>query len=412
MKKLTAFVIAVAPLFGLAHAAVTQSEVDALKLEKEAAVIKKEKAEAEQAEQQAKIGKLTVEAPKGTGEAAGLNVEAKIVAYNKAVDVATWLAKELKPLLNPKVFTGPDGKEVRRASARIVIFNETELRTIYQARILRSVVSSTSSDVMTFNALDGLASFEKDCKKEATGGMAPLAALDLGLQVLSVFRVDKKLAGTDVTVDDAALANAVVGKLLAEGVPAIRPQLLIAEAMNGSAFDAVAQSPTVSALNEMNAAAATTRATLDDIPRQRSAIEELAKQKTATTHCKEVHQRDLTILTARERSAQALLARVDKVTTTVSAATAEGTTLLEKLALADALATRFADAYVLEVKAVAAGGTLHSAKNWFTTSFSLTGGVVVTYQLLDGTTGTPLAAGTVTSYGGKIKLADLTGSVR
>lgn len=411
MKKLSALIIAAGPLFGPAHAAVTQDEIDALKLEKEAAVIRKEKAEAEQAEQQAKIGKLTVETPKGTGEATGLNVEAKIVAYNEAVDVATWLAKEIKPLLKPKVFTGADGRE-RRVPAHVVIFNEADLRTIYQARILRSVVSSIATDVATYNALDTLDSFEKDCKKAATGGMAPLAALDLGLQVLSVFRVDKKLTGTDVTVDDAALANAVAGRLLAEGITAIRPQLLVAEALNGTGLDAVAQSPTIKDLNRLNAAAATTKATLDDLPRQRSAIEELAKQKGVTAHCKDVHKRDLTALNARERSAQALLARVDKVTTTVSAATAEGTTLLERLALADALATRFNDAYVLDVKAVAAGGTLHSAKNWFTTSFSLTGGVVVTYHLVDGTTGSPLAAGTVTSYGGQVKLADLTGSVK
>lgn len=79
-----------------------------------------------------------------------------------------------------------------------------------------------------------------------------------------------------------------------------------------------------------------------------------------------------------------------------------GMALIQSLVLAERLATNMKGAFLLQVKPIAAGGTTHASTTIFGTSFSFSGGAIVSYVLYkpDGLVAT---AGTVPVFAGLVK---------
>ncbi|MEJ8827209.1 hypothetical protein WKW80_35385 [Variovorax humicola] len=413
----SAFAIACLALASLqVHAEISKEELEALQRERDAAVAKKEITEAEAAQAKARIGTISTELPKGTGEASGLVVEPKILAYN-AVDVlAVHVVAEVE-----KALRTPRTRQVRNADGTlgnpvllrqaVVMFSDKDLYAINQARALRMVMTTLSQEVAVFK-IPQLASDNPGCAAVAAAGAAGLpvlGAIDVGLQLVSLFKTDKKLQGADVTVDDVAFANAVMGQLLAKKIDAARPESFIASAIAAEGFDAIAASPTLATMQTLADKSSNLDIQLTRISDKRDEIKAKATAKP-TPQCANAHRRDLIILDNLEIKGKALKVRADKVMTAASTVNEVGASLIQTMALADAFATRFSDAYVLQAKSIAAGGTINTKKNIFTTSFYASGGAIATYQLLDGSSGLPVAAGNVSFYGGNVNLNDLKGS--
>jgi len=142
---------------------------------------------------------------------------------------------------------------------------------------------------------------------------------------------------------------------------------------------------------------------------RRDAINKLAKTKGISTSCKDLFNADLKTLGKYEAAAKALKTTVDQeLTALMKVDDKTGTTALQALVAAENLATHFkVTPYVLQLKAVAAGGATMTKTNLFTTHFYFSGGAVVSYLLVNGDSGDVVLAGTLPAYGGFIKADQL-----
>lgn len=369
-----------------------------------------EQANAEEA--RAKLGTLdTSVLPKGTGETTSLNVEAKILAYQSVNTVATKIAAKVAAL-SPK-------------PSAIVIYSDKEIGAVQQFRSFqqqaavfhKAVANSAGTGTSGIPALPKLES-DSTCAsltpsapavaaEEAGGGIAPLTVVGTALQLLSIFKTDKKLTGIDVDIADFALATDVAGKLIEQQIAVVYPPTFFLRA-----FSVKPGAPTSVVLSEydvLGADSTNLEAFLGLITARRDTINELAAGKVASASCKNIFARDIAKLSHYESVAKALKAAGDQqLTSLIKIDDKTGITSLQALVAAETFATHFnAAPFVLQLKPIAAGGATLTQTNLFTTHFYFSGGAVVSFLLLDTASGNVVLAGTIPAYGGFVEASQL-----
>lgn len=390
-------------------AAPTQEEVDAAKrtqalaeAEQATAAANKAKAEAESAEARAKLGTLDLsKLSKPSGEAKSLDVEANLLAYASVERISGAIAKSIASVSKGKV---------------IVIYSEKELKLVNQYQTF-IVAASSVSTALSGLAIPALSAEEKECTApESGGGIGVLGALDVASQTWSLFKFDKKLEGTDVTVDSFALAASVMAKLQDAGVSKV---LYLPTYLGGNLGqdNAMTKSASWKVVSDLQTGSLKADALLVNIGKKRDTVKALQDtNKKPTPACKAAYADSLRVLDDLEVRTKSLKGMAEKyvaAATTPDEKTAD--TLLQGMLLAESLKTYVSQnggAYVLQLKPVAAGGTVLTKSNFFSTSFHFSGGAVVSYILTDGQTGAVMSSGTVSNYGGYVEPHELGKALR
>ena len=381
--------------------AATQDEVDNAKLQQQLAEARKATAEAEAAEARAKLGTLdTSKLTKPSGEAKGLTVEGTLLAYAAVDRIAEVVATKVQAVVG---------------ASPVVIYSEKEINALIQSRAFLKNLQMLDS-AMGRIVVPELAADNDKCTEPKSGGagLGVLGSIDVALQVLSLFKVDKKLEGADVTVDSFALASAVLAKLREKGVTTtIYPALYLAGAFDAPPNDAFSKSEIVRLLDGLDLRQAQMDAKLADITRRREKIKARAEDATnkPTAACKAAFAEAQTIYDNLEIRIKAAKVRADKYTTVATTVDEKtGVTLLQFLVQSEQMSKMLPGAYVLQLKPIAAGGTTLTKTSLLTTNFRFSGGAIVSYMLVSGSQGAIAASGTIAEYGGYAKPEDL-GSV-
>jgi hypothetical protein len=382
--------------------AATADQVEEAKRDQAFAEANQKKAEAEAAEQKAKLGTLgTANLPKGTGDATALHIEGTILAYQAIDRIADRIAQRISASL---------GK-----GGAVIIYNEKQLNAVLQANALLAQAKLLNSDMPKVQ-LPPLDSDNPTCTAPLVGGAVPtLTGIDIGLQLVSLFKVDKKLAGMDVAVDDYALAMAVVNsiKTLRPDVRAVYPPSYVPGAFAPAGQDVLGKSLVAAELDTLSKTQAALSKSLAGIAKKKEAIQKRVASKKETPTCAKALADDLVIATSVEATGQMLKTRADKFVAVLTAVDDKtGATLLQSLAVAEAMARDYSGADVLQLKSIAGGGATLTKTNLFTTSFRFSGGAIISFLLMDGSTGEALGSGTVHDYGGFISENELSGGLR
>lgn len=405
---LLAFLLCVVPYRSLY--AQSADDVTAAQRQVAMAQARRDIAQAQADEAKATLGTLdTSGLPKGSGEATSLNVEAKILAYQSVDSVATKIAAKVAAI-KPK-------------PATIVIYSDKELGAVQQFRAFqqqaavfhKAVAGATRTGVSGIPSLPQLES-DNTCVSprapaavaEAGGGIAPLAVVGTALQVLSIFKTDKKVTGIDVDVADFALAADVAGKLIEQNIVVVYPPTFLPGAF--SLKPGAPASVMFKEYDALGADSATLEAFLGLILARRDTINKLAATKGISASCKTIFARDLAKLSQYEAAAKMLKAAVDQeLAFLIKVDEKTGATSLQALVAAETLATHFGvTPYVLQLKPIAAGGATLTKTNLFSTHFYFSGGAVVSFLLLDGASGNVVLADTIPAYGGFVEAGQLS----
>ena len=373
--------------------------------QRDLAQAKRDTAQAQADEAKAKLGSFdTSGLPKGSGEASSLNIEAKILAYQAVDRIADKIA---------------DAVAVKKPSS-VVIYSDNELDAVLQfqafhqqATLLDANAKATAGGSITAPKLPPLTS-DTSCTAAnpapaialdagEAGGGAALPLVGVALQVLSLFKVDKKISGQDVTVTDFALVTKVMGKLIDRNIPVIYPPSYLPGVLAASGSDAFGRSQTMKDLGALTANSAAMDTVGSLVATRRGELDQRAAAKGATAACKALFKSDLAKLTQRETDAKALKATIDQVSGSIMKVDDKtGVSSLLRLVIAETMANRFKSAHILQIMPTAAGGATLAKTNFFNTRFLFSGGAIVSYLLLDGATGATVLAGTVPNYGGFI----------
>jgi hypothetical protein len=395
-KCLAVFMVLVGPpVKGADDALVTE-------LQRQVAIAeaKRKIAEDEAAAAKAKLGAIdTTDLPKGSGSATDLKVEGTIMAYRAADAIAEQIAG---------VLTDP-GLRV----TQIVFFSEQQLNGILkyrafirQANLLQEAIRQVSGDLER----PRLPSLESDnCLQPQPRALAgaPLDTINSALQVLTLFKTDKVISGAEVTLEEFAIAAALVQRLRL-----INPNLAIAyppsfqPGLFTGGADPFDTSAVFTAFQNLMARDITLAEAQKLFARK---VEELKEKiKKASKGCKPLFQQDIELLeglTARATALQTILTQMQAGLLKLDDAT--GASTLQSLYVAEVLAARFSNAHVLQLKPVAAGGATMAKTNIFTTRFYFSGGAVIAYMLFRGDTGDVVASGNVGRYSGFAKEGQL-----
>ena len=383
--------------------AATPEEVDAAKRDKELAEYKRDRDKADAEAAKARLGSIdSSRLSKAEGEATNTRLEGKILAYDAIGRIAGRIADDVAPALQGRT---------------VVIHSDKELNAILQQRAFATNLKNLNQQ-MTSYLLPPLPSDRPDCADVDTaggGGLGPLGSIDVALQVLQLFRSDKKLEGAEFTADEFAVAMAVLPQLRARGVAkVVYPSTYLAGAFAGDGGDLFARSDTVKQLNTLGDNMVRMDGWLAKVAEKKALIAKRSEDRsTLPKACATVFPQDLAILDFHDARIKGMKARGDRF---IAAATTvdekSGASLLQLLASSEKMAADHRGAYVLQLKSIAAGGNTYTKSNAFSTNFRFSGGAIVSYLLVDGDTGTVAASGTFPEYGGYVKSDDMQGFLR
>jgi hypothetical protein len=397
------FVIAMAGSAATAYS----DELSDLKNEKELAELKQAIAEADAATAKAKLGAIdTTDLPKGKGESTDQKIEGTILAYRAIENIADEISNATKIALA--------GSQVKK----VVIYGEKQLNAVMQARALgreaevlrRTIAALTGGDPIQAH-LPKLLSDNGGCAQPLVGTKAfSLEPINAALQVLALFKVDRKIVGQDVTPDDFALSMAVLEKLRS-GQDAVEAAVYSPTYLPGvlasGPEDIFTKSTSLSNVEKLMSDQQGLQSLLAQIAERRDQLNKKLEGKP-TALCKKTYNSDLATLQRLEKNAKAVDAKALRLMDTVTAVDDKtGASAIQQLAFADALATDFDKAYVLQLKAVAAGGATLTKTNLFTTKFYFSGGAIVSYLLFDGSNGVVKSSRTIPYYAGFVPADDL-----
>lgn len=230
-----------------------------------------------------------------------------------------------------------------------------------------------------------------------------IPAIGLGLEALnkivSFFKTDFSIGNLDTTVDDFLLVSTVVGELATKKVTARTPALYNRAAIDTAGTSVLADLRTVTAgraeaqdrlaLADKASTTLAEAAAKETDPGKKKALEEFAKK------FKNMGVRWKSVVTTYDGLFGKLAVADDK-------GTYPAAVIIKESAIADALAEPTTSLLLLKVHK--AGGAYFTQKNLWTAfgkmPFSVAGGVVASFILLQGKTGNVLAAGAVPVHGG------------
>jgi hypothetical protein len=346
-------------------------------------------AEADLAAAKARLGSVTQPLPSGSGTATTLNIEGKILAYRAADKAADQIATAIIPVIkaqeaNKQKIVFLSAKEVANVSL-LQAFNEQA--ALLLAQVPKLVIPSD---------------IPRPCPKPAPPKyraeefIAPGVAIDAGLTLLRLFKTDRTLVGEDVTLDDFAIVALLAGKL--GGYQLVYPPSYFPDAFGSAAAPQVYET-----FNKLLEAQFTVANLQDRIAIKKQEVADRKKQAEKDEACQKILDADAARLDALSSQASVFKDTLTQVNAALTkTADPSGIALIQSLALAERLATNMKGALLLQVKAVAAGGTTHTSTNIFGSSFSFSGGAIVSYVLYT-SSGLVARAGTIPAFAGLFK---------
>lgn len=385
-------------------AAPTPEQVEEAKRIQTVAEARKATAEANAAEARAQLGSLDVsKLTPPAAEAKTLNVEANLLAYGAVRAIADTIAEEIQAKV--------PGKEV-------VIYTEREFTYLEHSRSFSSNLLALDTDMKGVTApvlrSDNVACAparapDKEAGGNVLSGLGPLSSVDAITQVLSLFKVNKHLAGTEVAVDTFALSAAVADALQQREIKTYYPPLLVSSA---ALTMPSARSSVEDALDKVNKGVLD----LDDVLAKVAESQTLlAMRKTANKKpsfdCAKGYAGDEITLAATAARAKLLKDRAAKyIAAALTPDEKTGVTLMQSLISADTIRNKAPKAMLLQLKSISAGGTTLTKTNFFSASFRFSGGAVVAYMLAD-SDGALVMSGLATKYGGFANADDLSAAL-
>lgn len=384
-------------------AAPTAEQVEEAKRILAVAEARKATAEADAAEARAQLGSLdSSKLAPPTAEAKTLNVEANLLAYGAVRALADTIAGEI---------------QAKVGSKRVVIYTDREFTLLEHYKSFNSNLRALQADIMRVTA-PALRSDNVACAparaldEEAGGGLSglgPLGSADAVAQMLSLFKVNKQLVGTEVTVDAFALSAAVAEALQQKQIAAYYPPLVVSSAaLTGPS----AQSSVEKALEQVNQGSLYLDTVLAKVAEGKTTVAmRKAANKKPSVGCANAYTGDEAALAAVAARAQMLKDRAAKyVAVAVTPDEKTGITLMHSLVAAETIRDKASNAMLLQLKPISAGGTTLTKTNFFSASFRFSGGAVVAYMLAD-SDGNLVKSGLATKYGGFANAKDLSAAL-
>jgi len=348
---------------------------------------RKATAEADLAAAKARFGEVTQPLPTGAGTATNLNIEGKILAYRAADKAADQIAAAIRTAL------------AGQTPSRIVFLSVKEVTNIALLQAFDQQATLLLDQVSQLQIPGGI---PRPCPEGGAEGPRALAlappgvAIDAALTLLRLFKTDRTLVGEDVTLDDFAIVALLVGKL--NGIDIVYPPSYFPDAFGSGVVAAVYDK-----FNKLAQAQSTVANVQDRIAAKKQEIADRKTQAGKDKACAAMLDADAARLEEFANKVSVFKEALSEVNTALTKTSDQsGMALIQSLVLAERLATRMQGAFLLQVKPIAAGGTTHTSTNIFGTSFSFSGGAIVSYVLYrpDGIVAT---AGTVPVFAGLFK---------
>lgn len=403
------------------HAAPSQADVDEATLAKDywaarqaEAESRQKIAEAEAAVAKAKLGSLDLSKLKEAGiEAKALNVEGKILSYQAVDRIAKVIADDVANHAKPPAAVAAGAVAPIRA---IVIVNDKVINAVQQSRSFKAAAGQLSKAINEV-VVPVLAADNPTCDQpaEGGGGLGVLGGIDVLLQVAQIFKVDRSLEGSDVTIDDFALASSVLAKLK----PKHAADVVLASSYLPHGLRATAPAPVPGSLakqlDDLTDGQIKLEQRMVEISRRR---DKLAARESDTVvklpdACKKPFDDARRTYASLETLSKSLKERSQSLLAAATAIDAtSGAPVLQSMLQAEALATIYSGAYLLHLRPIAGGGTSYTKSNLLWSSVGVGGGGVVAYLLTGGADGAAVTAGTVSEYGGFVQPEDLSAFIK
>jgi hypothetical protein len=319
-----------------------------------------------------KLGTLdTTNLPKGTATVADMNLEANLRAYAAASRSIDLIAANVATVL---------GKE-----KSVVLATDTQLQALNQYRSFlaqldqlqkraQEVLSATPPELKDPCAKDSPAA------AMAAGISTAIVAINSMLSFAALFKKDIDLKGKDITLNEFALMTLMLQSLKDKGITPIYPAAYYL-LPPGSAEETALEKKwdeLFAYKQQLSERAQAYAADFDDLPAPANPDAECKKKIAA--------------LKARVDAYLAGLAAagkaIDDVGATLTKQDAQsGLTLLSTYLVSERVEKAIGAAPVLQLKAIAAGGSTQIVKSAFSSKVSFGGGSIISYQLFaqDGT---------------------------
>ena len=397
-------------------AATTQEEVDEAKRTQDLWAARQAAAEARQAiakadadAAKARLGTLDLSKfSKPDAEAKTLNVEGKILSYQAVDRIAAVIAGDVAP----RVAAAAASATAAASAPAVVLIDDKALNAVQQARSFKHGATVLAKAVTDLR-VPTLAADDDQCKPPASGGagLGVLGGIDVALQIAQVFKIDRSLEGTDVTIDDFALAATVMARLKAAKVGRV---VLASTFLPNGLDDGAQASELMKQLDTLTDAQVTLDTRVAEIARRREKLQ--AREADTVVKlppaCKAAFDDARRTYTALETRAKSLKDRADHFLTAATATDDKtGAPVLQSMLQGEALATTFRGGYLLHLKPIAGGGTTYTKKNLLWSSVGVGGGAIVAYVLTGGPVGDLITSGAVTEYGGFVQPEELGGFI-
>jgi hypothetical protein len=332
-----------------------------------------------------KVGTLdTTNLPKGTAAVTDMNLEGTIRAYaaaKKSIDeIAAEVAKNVK------------------AGASIVVATDAQLQSLNQYRSFLAQIEQLKKQ--TDGVLSATAPSLKDpCAKKspvmsAAAVSTAFVAINSMLSLASLFKKDIELKGKDVTLNDFAMMTMVLKALQGKSLKPIYPAAYYLLPPGSAAGQPLTKWDELFAYKKkLNDHADTYTAQYETLP-DHSSADAVCKKKLASLKAQ---------VDAYLAGLSAAGKAIDDVGATLTKQEAQsGLTLISAYLVSERIEKAIGTAPVLQVKAVAAGGSSQTAKGAFSTKISFSGGSILSYQLFN-QDGTLVIADTIPWYAGFIE---------
>ena len=367
--------------------------VDAAKAAKDVADAQKAQADAELAALKAKIGEVPSSGISGSVklEQGAASLETALLAARATVTASEKIAKATAHFAS----CSPDKKVLVFAAGDVPDFQATTGFIAQRAIVLQSLTDAVSQS-------DEAKKAEPTPRTESLAGVG--IALEAVTKLLGFFKSDFEIRGTDVAADHHFLAKAVAGELLNQ-CRDTKPVVLLKGAFNPSPVAAVG-SIFKNELGSLTFQRDKAAAALLERERDASTLQTDLSKITGDTVQDKENKRRLSERQKRHQGAadklKAALAAYDTLVSKLASPDANVAAMIRELDIWNVL--NEPSSLLLIVKMDKAGGSNYVEKNLWTSlgkmPFKVMGGVIASYTLFQGKTGTVLASGVVPVHGG------------
>lgn len=373
--------------------------VASAKVAKEVAEAETALAEARLATFKAKYGGVpdtSIAGDMALGDKAG-TLEMTLLSHRALADAAKTIAEAVLAKLTTPHATGAnsvDGKSIT-LPIKLYLYPLAQLpnfQAVANFAVQRDAVM-VALDQASMAAKSAISESAGETTKEAVTTAMVGVALESITKLLGFFRSDYKIGGSEITLDDIALVQAVAGQDLPGNV--IVPVLYYPQAVRDAAL--------------------LVRTELQELSKQMKQAMDLASQLEQLITKKQIDAATASAA-GKKASAEGEIGRLRTLIDRLKTATGAYDTLLNRLMAPDeatgAMLRDLAvwnglndrDGRLLLLKVQKAGGSYYTEKNLWNffgkMPFYVAGGVVVSYTLLKGEDGTVLASGLLPVHGG------------